>query len=224
MAKTKWDELLPTSTTASSSRSDVVQQMLQVTSTGSSPVSNVGSGGAGGSSNDQTQGVTEQISSLASQITNLATVEQTQVSATQENTQALTQSTASKSSGGSSVGETVGGLASTLLGGGSLLSPIVSGLLSAFGSSSPVVAPTGFTLPGSVQYESGITGTTQVSPVTLGQGGQPRAQTTSASPQINIQVSAMDSQSFLDRSDDIATAVKTALLNSHSLGDVIADL
>jgi hypothetical protein len=34
----------------------------------------------------------------------------------------------------------------------------------------------------------------------------------------------MDSQSFLDHSDDIANAVKAALLNSHSLSDVITDL
>lgn len=225
MAKTKWDELLAASTTPSSSRADVVQQMLQVTSTGGSgSASSVAVAGTGGSSTDQTQEFTEQISSLATQITNLASVEQTQVSAMQDNTQALTQNTASKSGVGSSVGDTAGGIASTLLGGGSILSPIVSGLLSAFGSTSPVVAPTGFTLPGPVQYESGITGTSQVSPVTFGQGGQPRAQAPAAAPQINIQVSAMDSQSFLDRSDDIAAAVKTALLNSHSLSDVISDL
>jgi hypothetical protein len=34
----------------------------------------------------------------------------------------------------------------------------------------------------------------------------------------------MDSQSFLDRSDDIARAVKKAMLESNSLNDVIAEL
>jgi hypothetical protein len=34
----------------------------------------------------------------------------------------------------------------------------------------------------------------------------------------------MDSQSFLDHSDDIAMAVKQAILNSSSLNDVIAEL
>lgn len=225
MAKTKWDELLPTSPTPNTSGADIVQQMLQVTSSsGSGPIANVGAVSGTASSNDQTQEFSEQMSSLATQITNLASVEQAQVSATQDNTQALTQNTASKSSG-ASVGETVGGIASTILGGGSLLSPLVTGLLSVFGSgSSPAVAPTGFTLPGPVQYQSGIAGADQVSPVTFGQGGQPRAQTAAAAPQINIQVNAMDSQSFLDRSDDIATAVKTALLNSHSLSDVISEL
>jgi hypothetical protein len=37
-------------------------------------------------------------------------------------------------------------------------------------------------------------------------------------------VNAMDSQSFLDHSDDIAMAVKQAILNSSSLNDVISDL
>jgi hypothetical protein len=34
----------------------------------------------------------------------------------------------------------------------------------------------------------------------------------------------MDSQSFLDRSDDIANAVRAAMLNSHPINDVIASL
>jgi len=34
----------------------------------------------------------------------------------------------------------------------------------------------------------------------------------------------MDSKSFLDHSDEIAQAVREAMLGSHSLNDVIADL
>ena len=41
---------------------------------------------------------------------------------------------------------------------------------------------------------------------------------------MTIQVNAMDSQSFLDHSDDIAMAVKQAILNSSSLNDVISNL
>ena len=43
-------------------------------------------------------------------------------------------------------------------------------------------------------------------------------------PNVQIQVNAIDSKSFLDHSDAIAEAVRQALLNSHSLGDVIAEL
>jgi hypothetical protein len=43
-------------------------------------------------------------------------------------------------------------------------------------------------------------------------------------PVINIQVQAMDSQSFLDRSHDIARAVRDAMLNLNPINDVINDL
>jgi hypothetical protein len=39
-----------------------------------------------------------------------------------------------------------------------------------------------------------------------------------------VQVQAMDSRSFMDHSHDIATAVREAVLNMHSLNDVISDL
>ncbi len=34
----------------------------------------------------------------------------------------------------------------------------------------------------------------------------------------------MDSRSFMDHSDDIARAVREALLNAHSLNDVMSEL
>lgn len=46
----------------------------------------------------------------------------------------------------------------------------------------------------------------------------------SAAPQITVNVNAMDSQSFMDRSDDIASAVRAAMLNMHPINDVVADL
>jgi hypothetical protein len=234
MARTKWDEL-PSSATSGLSRNDVVQQLVRVTSAGSSggSLNSAGSTGPADVMSSLMQGTardfTEQISSLTSQISNLGSIQQTQIGATQDNTQAVTQNTVSKSSGGASVGSTVGSIASTLLGGGSILSPIVSGLMSLFGvgdSSQSTTTSAPFMLPAPVQYEAGITGGTpsQVAPVSYGQSGQPRAQATTPVPQVNIQVNAMDSQSFLDHSDDIATAVKAALLSSHSLSDVISDL
>jgi hypothetical protein len=41
---------------------------------------------------------------------------------------------------------------------------------------------------------------------------------------ILVQVQAMDSQSFMDHSQDIAQAVRQAMLNLHSVNDVILDL
>jgi hypothetical protein len=46
----------------------------------------------------------------------------------------------------------------------------------------------------------------------------------SYSPQVTVNISAMDSQSFLDRSDDIASAVRQAMLNMHPINNVVADL
>jgi hypothetical protein len=43
-------------------------------------------------------------------------------------------------------------------------------------------------------------------------------------PPIQITVQAMDSRSFLDHSDDIARAVREAMLHSHSLNDVVGEL
>jgi len=77
-----------------------------------------------------------------------------------------------------------------------------------------------------VQSQAGLTASApgQVTPVSYGETGQPRAQSAGSTAQVTIQVNAMDSQSFLDHSDDIANAVKQAILNSNSLNDVISAL
>ena len=41
---------------------------------------------------------------------------------------------------------------------------------------------------------------------------------------ITVQVNAIDSRGFLDHSEDIARAVRDAMLHSHSLNDVVSDL
>ncbi len=48
--------------------------------------------------------------------------------------------------------------------------------------------------------------------------------TASRSTAITVNVQAMDSQSFLDRREDIARAVREAMLESHSLNDVVSEL
>jgi hypothetical protein len=45
-----------------------------------------------------------------------------------------------------------------------------------------------------------------------------------AAPQITIHVQAMDSRSFLDRSEDIAQAVRKAMLESNVLNDVVREI
>jgi hypothetical protein len=55
-------------------------------------------------------------------------------------------------------------------------------------------------------------------------GAEATASNSSQGQSILVQVQAMDSQSFMDHSNDIAQAVRQAMLNLHSVNDVIADL
>ena len=45
-----------------------------------------------------------------------------------------------------------------------------------------------------------------------------------APTQVTVQVQAMDSRSFLDHSEEIARAVRQAMLNSHGINDVVTEL
>jgi len=227
MARSKWDSLLPTSSAGGASRSDLLGQL--VASAGGGAGSGASSSIASGVLQGSNSAVTEQLTSLTTQIVSLTSIQQSQISALQDNTQAVTQNTTVKGSGGSSVGSTVESVASSFLGGGlSSLSPLLGELLSLFGGGGgqTLAAPLPYMLPLPVQSQAGLTASTpgQGAPVSYGETGQPRAQSANTSPQVTIQVSAMDSQSFLDHSDDIAMAVKHAILNSSSLNDVISGL
>jgi len=227
MPKNNLEDLLPLSSMSASSRNDVLQQLaLDSARAASGDQGSIGTiDGVSNILQGPVKDAGEQISTLTQQVSNLATAQQTQISVIQDNTQAVTQNTSTKGSGGSSVAGTIGGVASDLLGGGLGLPPIVTGLMSIFGGGGSAVstASTPFKLPNSVQYNTGLTGSGAVVPVDYGQSGQARPQSNTAS-QVTIQVNAMDSRSFLDHSDEIAQAVKQAILNSNSLNDVIADL
>jgi hypothetical protein len=224
MARNKWEDALPTTSLASTSRSDLLGQLAISAGGGAGTTTSLGNLGSASGGND----VTEQLTSLATQITSLTSAQQEATSALQDNTQAVTQNTTTKSGGGSTAG-TVESAASSFLGGGlSSLSPLVGGLLSLFGGGGgqTLAVQPPYMLPWPVQSETGVTASApgQVAPVTYSNTGQPRAQAANSAPQVTIQVNAMDSQSFLDRSDDIAMAVKQAILNSSSLNDVISEL
>ena len=231
MATTKWDDLLPTSGGPGLSGNEMLHQLMGAALGGSGSASSVDAGASIVSQSSlvpgPTRDFTEEMSSLTAQLGGLASAQQTQLSATQENTQALQQNTVSKS-GGASVADTLGTVTSSLLGSGSILSPIVSGFMNLFSSKDGDVkaenAP--FMLPAPVRYDGGLAGGSpgQVLPVSYGDAGQPRAQTTTSPTQVTVQVNAMDSQSFLDHRDEIAQAVRQALLSSNSLSDVILEL
>jgi hypothetical protein len=151
-----------------------------------------------------------------------------QTQATSANTDALAQGSQSQ---GSSAGKDVSDALSTasdLLGGGLSLMPLVSLFTGLFGGQSQQPAPlVPFALPPSLNLAS----TTSGQDVSWGENGLPRSPASSGSnsgsstgQQITVQVQAMDSQSFLDHSDDIAQAVRQSMLNMSSINDVITSL
>ena len=169
-----------------------------------------------------------------SQVTSIADQLQQQQSINdalmQQTVAAMTQP-ASGGSGGGSTGSSILSTIGGLLGGGLGLAPLVSGLAGLFGgggdSSAPAALPT-YMAPLPINIDAGFSeGGGGAYGVDSPQGGAPRAMTNSSSSgaaQITVQVQAMDSSSFLDHSQDIALAVRQAMLQSTVLNDVIRDV
>jgi hypothetical protein len=189
---------------------------------GSSTGPSAESGGDSG-----TSALTTQLTSLTQQLQQLQTINQTQIQTIEANTTAVGANTSAKGSTGESTGSKVGSTLEDVFGLG--LSPLISGLVSLFGgggSSQPApLVP--FIKPPSVSATGGISASSPGAfSVDTADGGLPRAvpSTSSAAAQttqITVQVNALDSQSFLDHSDDIAQAVRQAMLTSTTLNDVI---
>jgi len=172
---------------------------------------------ASGSSSSTEQGLIDALGQAAESI-------DAQTQATSANTDALGLNSQTKSSSSGGEVSDVLSTASGLLGGGLSLMPLVSLFSSLFGGGqsqqpSPL-AP--YSLPPSLNLES----TTNNQDVVWGDNGLPRAASggSSGMQQITVQVQAIDSQSFLDHSDDIAQAVRQAMLNMSSLNDVVSNL
>jgi hypothetical protein len=188
------------------------------------------SGGSGDAASSQ---VAETLTQLNQQLLQMQTVGQAQTEATTNNTQAVDQNTTQQSQSGTSTAGTIGQTLSSFFGIGSALSPLISGIVSLFGGgggSSEPAALTQYVPPSKVNVSAGVSGAApgQAFGVDYAQGGQPRpvdsTSPAAASTQITVQVQAMDSQSFLDHSNDIALAVRQAMLESSVLNDVIREV
>jgi hypothetical protein len=175
------------------------------------------------------------LTQAAQQVAGLVSTNQTLVDTLQNNTAAVQQSAAAQGSSGASTASTVGSIASTVFGSGLGLIPLVSSLVDLFGggSSQTPVPLTKYAAPAALNLSLADTpgsnnGISSFPGVVSGQNGLPQAapqsQAPSSSPQISIQVNAMDSQSFMDHSYEIAQAVRSAMLNMNSLNDVVSDL
>jgi hypothetical protein len=183
----------------------------------------------GGGNSGGTNALSGQLTTITSQLQELQTINQSQMQSIEANTSAVTANTSTKSSGASSTAGSVGNTLLDVLGLGSGLSPLIEGLVSLFGggggTQSTTITP--YIQPLPINLQAGFTGSSagNASGVDYGEGGQPRPTTAaSAQQQITVQVQAMDSQSFLDRSNDIAAAVRKAMLETSTLNDVIREV
>ncbi len=161
----------------------------------------------------------------------LETVTQAETETIQANTQAINQNTTElgQKSAGSSTASEVGSTIESVLGVGTGLSPLITGIMSLFGGGgSSESLPSTFLMPPSVHVNAGVSEAAPTRPfaVDYAASGQPRGVPTGqgSGAQITVQVQAMDSQSFLDHSDDIAQAVRQAMLQSSVLNDVIREV
>lgn len=125
------------------------------------------------------------------------------------------------------------------------LAPLVKGLFSLFHrhGQNQTAQPNHFTLPAPLRTEAAMSSGNlavnidrgigdrirpvrapdgSVSSDTWGATGGPAM--APAVNNITVQVNAIDSRSFLDHSEDIARAVRDAMLHSHALNDVVNDL
>lgn len=152
-------------------------------------------------------------------------------------------STTNSNSGGVSAGS----IATTFLEGGFGIVPLITGLLGLFGGGSDTPpALEKYVIPSAISFESADTGggltasdfdqtgaPRSYSPVVDAsngptgsgagsQGGTPAA--SAGTSQITVNVQAMDAQSFMDYSTQIAQAVRGAMLNLSSLNDVVNEL
>lgn len=152
----------------------------------------------------------------------LRAADQAQAEAIERNTTAVIESTGT--AGGQKSSD---GILSKLFGNWLTTGPLIGGLVKLFGGGGaeetppPLMTytpPAPLAFQGTVERQAGLTQWEQ--PEATGRG---RAEPV-VMPQITVQVSAMDSRSFLDHSDEIARAVKQAMLNSHALNDVVSEL
>jgi hypothetical protein len=201
-------------------------------------------GSGGGSAGSAGSQATSTDQGLTDALTQATQVINAQTEATSANTDALGIETQTKSSGssGSSAASDAVSTVSSVLGGGLSLLPLISIFTSLFGGQAQQPAPL---VPYSMPPALNLQTTTNDQDVTYGENGlpktgsqpssnqpaanqqastQPASSGASSTQQITVQVQAMDSQSFLDHSDDIAQAVRQAMLNMSSLNDVVNDL
>jgi len=138
-------------------------------------------------------------------------------------------------------GSTAGTIVKDVLKSGFGLISLVTSIAGLFGGDDGSAPPplVKYALPESREFDAAETAS-GFAGVDYGQAGAPRTYggnpsggapptyganpSGTSQPQVNVTVQAMDARSFLDRSTDIAAAVREAMLNLNSINDVVNDL
>jgi hypothetical protein len=158
-----------------------------------------------------------------------AVQQQTAAQQSQAQVAAASRSQSQASSDGGGVESTLVGVLKSGFGIGSLIGGLV-GLFSGGSDAPPPLVK--YALPAAVNIAAAESGG-QITTADYDQMGLPRAYAPAGvgrsgavqqGPQITVNVQAMDARSFLDRSGDIAMAVRDAMLNLNSINDVVNDL
>jgi hypothetical protein len=167
--------------------------------------------------------VTAQLERLSAQVAQLRTMQQAALDAARGGSQ--TTVSFARAEGGGESGRSAKETVLPWLPGSVALSPLLSGLLRLFGGGGadkelpPLVR---FALPAARNVMAGVSAEVgHAFEVDYGQGGVPRPV---MAPQVTVQVQAMDSRSFLDHRQDIALAVRQAMLESGVLNDVVREV
>jgi len=133
-------------------------------------------------------------------------------------------------------GITLGSVASTVLKSGFGLAPLIGGLVNLFsGGGDETPAPlVKYALPPAIDFQAAQSNG-RVTDLDYDQAGMARTSAeraggsasingSGAAAQITVNVQAMDARSFMDRSSDIALAVRDAMLNLNAINDVVNEL
>ena len=106
------------------------------------------------------------------------------------------------------------------------ISPVIGGLASLFGGGEETAAPATakYVAPAPIRYEVTVPLTGSGTGPGPGVAKADAGQRSGTPVEVTVNVQAMDSRSFLDHSDAIASAVRDAMLRGHSLNDVVEGL
>jgi len=165
-------------------------------------------------SGQQAAGLSDVRYALEEVIAQMGIVRQTALPA-----QAAKPSSAPQSSGGNS-----DSTLTQVLKSGLGVAPLIGGLIGLFSGGTDEPAPlVKYAMPATVSFDAASQGG-QITMADSNQMGMARAYPSSAGSQVTVNVQAMDARSFMDRSGDIAMAVRDAMLNLNSINDVVNDL